>query len=299
MSGAPLDLGFDLAEAQAARDSAIATSMLGNVYYVRMIGGAAQTERTEAPPAPDVLAISPGAKYAALYYGARRSVSLLELGEHARMVKTFAAPAAADQLAVSDTGGAIAIAQDSAAGCSPRGHAVAARRSHAPDARACDAADTGGLRALNVATGEWREVAGRVNVSSVAFLAASDDVVYADEQRGVVALVSGILDQPASRVLLEADARMTSPAAVQSGAGSQIIAAAKDGAIVILDSTAADAKYLNCRCEPTRITRLPGATGLYVLTEFRDGVVWVVDASTPRVLFVPPEKDLARQGLPQ
>jgi hypothetical protein len=295
LSGAAVDVGFEIADAQVTRNSAVVVSTGGAVYFVRIQNGTAQGLPTNVAPHPSAIAISANGSHAALYYRDEGSITILKLNEGAQVDKTAPAPQGADAVAISDDGQALAIAVNTTPGCSPTGRRPGGMRSHAPAHDACAAAGGSGLQVMN-RTGQWSTIAQRAHISSLAFLPSSTDLVYADERRGIVAVVRAVLGQPTTQILLDRDRRMPSPAAVQPGPGLRVVAGSRDGAVAILDTAGGEPTFLTCGCEPTRVAPVRGAHDLYLLNDFAGGIVWMLDAAKSRLLFVPPENDAVAQG---
>lgn len=266
--GPPLALGFDVARAAVAQNNALAVSTDGSVFFARMNDGAVSARPIDAPPSPDSVAISSNAASAALYYRDHGSIALLTLGDQPVVTSTFPAPGALSGLAISDDGKALACIETSDAGST--------------------------LVAIDAASGAPRNIAQAGHIAAAAFLPGTQDVVYADDNAGAVSLVRALLADAVSTPLLAGDERMPAPGAIQpSSSGAQVIVAGpKDGSVGILDLAGGDPVFMNCNCTPGNLARLLSKS-LYVLTEFQDGVIWLLDSSTPRVLFVPPETDSA------
>ena len=164
-----------------AKDSALVVSAQGAVYFVRLQNGIANAQPADVAPQPDGIAISASASYGAVYYREERSIAILKLSDRAQAMKRIVMPGPADAVAISDDGTALAVALNGSPGCSSR-----AMRSHSTVHPGCAGSDATGLRVMNTATGEWRTVAQRSYISSIAFLPSSKDLVYADEKRGLV-----------------------------------------------------------------------------------------------------------------
>ncbi len=271
--GPPLGLGFNVARAAVAQSSALVTSTDGGVFLVRINDGAVSTWPIDAPASPDSMAISSNAAAAALYYRDQGAIALVTLGDQPAVTSTLPAPGAISNLAISDDAKALACTETS------------------------DAGDT--LVAIDAISGAPRNVAQSGHIAAAAFLPGTQDVVYADDNAGAVSLVRGLLADAVSTPLLAGDPRMAGPGALQpSASGSQVIVAGpKDGSVGILDLAGGDPVFLNCNCSPVNLARLISKS-LYVLTEFQDGVLWLLDASAPRILFVPPDADSASGVLP-
>lgn len=263
-----LALGFDVARAAIAQNSALVVSTDGGVFVARMNDGAVSTQAIDAPPTPDYVAVSSSAAFAALYYRDQASIALLTLGDQPAVTTTFPAPGTLSALAISDDGKALVCIETSDSGST--------------------------LVAIDAASGAPRNIAQAGHIPGAAFLPGTEDVVYPDDHAGAVTLVRAVLADATSKPLLAGDERMPAPGAVEpsSSGGQVIVAGPKDGSVGILDLAGADPVFINCKCAPGNLTRLLSRS-LYVLTEFQDGVVWLLDSSTPRVLFVPPDTDSA------
>jgi len=267
--GPPLHLGFDVARAAIAQNVAVAASADGPVFLAQLKDGLASTQAIDTAPAPDAIAISSNGAFAALYYHDQASIAVLALTGGPSVRNAIPAPDAISALVISDDGKALACAQTTDSGA--------------------------GLISIDAAAGTPRNITQAAHIAALTFLPASEDLVYADDAGGAVVLLRGILDAATATSLLTGDQRMPAPGALQPSLnGNQVvIAGPRDGSIAILDLAGADPVFLNCNCTPGNLAGLSSKT-LYVLTGFQDGVVWLLDSSSPpRVLFVPPENDSA------
>jgi DNA-binding beta-propeller fold protein YncE len=131
-------------------------------------------------------------------------------------------------------------------------------------------------------------------VSVLAFAPGSDNLL-ASGPDNTVWLIRQATSNPALAAVAGSGDGIASAAALAftSDGKTGLVANAGNGTIAILDLTTGTTSAIPCACVPAVLDRL-AAPGWFRLNEASDGPLWVLDANSGRILFVPPPADRAR-----
>ncbi len=216
------------------------------------------------PAAPDRIILSPTGAAAALYYRERRAIQVLTgLPGDAILVSgemdLTSLPGLLTAIAVSDPDPAVLVA--------------------AP----------GGLYALDTGNPAPRLIASAENITALAFIENSRDLLLADSRRNEVVLLRDATGA-AERVLLAGERDGVSrPVAVVADGRRRVIAASVRTAL-LLDLDGSPPVSLACNCSISGLHRLKGESA-FRLNAPSDETLFLLDAATaePRIFFVPSE----------
>ena len=271
-TGDPLSLGFLISNAaiSPAQDSALVVKTRPySVALVRASGGDWAAAQLDVPPAPELMAYSPGGSAAALYYRDGLVRILTGLPQAAVVAGTIdlSGLPAVTAMAVSDTGGFVLIAVGQA-------EPVSLFR-----------AAPGSAPSL---IGSYR------SVSSMRLFDGGRQALVADVLANTVYDVADPAGTSVSQVVASAqDGIQGLVAADADSSGRRVFAALSSGTIMIFDRNGGATTAIDCACTPTGLYRLAGPAA-FRLTELSSGPLEVLDANNaPRVVVVPPPAQAA------
>lgn len=217
-------------------------------------------------PGPDLAALSPGGRSAALYYRERGRVEWITglPGETAIAGSVDLMPGGTvTALAISEDAGALLL------GISD---------------------DSGGSVSLVQPGGEPRFLFNLSRAAAIAWLGESRDALIADDLENRVYVIR---DATGAAVALQAagpDEGITRPVAIAASHDGRLVfvANSEPGTLTVLDLSEAGVSAFPCECAPTSLERLAGAS-VFRLTEPSQNPMWLFDgdSSPPRLVFVP------------
>lgn len=227
---------------------------------------------------PDLIAISPSGKAAALFYRQTAQLQVLTgLPQSSVVTSTVdvsGLPNSLDTLAITDDG------QTVLAGFP---------ENPTPDVQ------SGEVFAIPADGTAPRSVLTLGHASSISLLNAtaanpSQDALVSDDAQNILYRITDVANAATVSQVFGTDAQILGPFAVLPAPDNQkFFVVAKSGTIVVLDVNGADPVRLQCSCTPTGLHRLKGTTS-FQLTDSVDGLIWMLDWDplNPRFLFVPP-----------
>ena len=139
------------------------------------------------------------------------------------------------------------------------------------------------------ASGQVQTLATISAAGGMSFIAASDDLLFADQSANTISVVRNVSSAPALQVLSAAG--INQPVAVSASLDKHwaVVANGGDQSLLRVDLTAAGATTkLACACAPTQLSALAGGAGFRV-NALGSGPVWTLDVSgsNAQMLFVP------------
>lgn len=266
--GSPLDLGFSINEAVVAGNGQYALAIAALGRQVRLIR---LTEPVSAAPLPIVgralgVFVSPRGTAAAITTVEGSVVFLTRLTAESPEVVQFPIASRPSALAVTDDGRFI-LAADS---------------------------DTQNLLLVG-RDGSRTSIAAPGHVSALAFRPSAYDAL-ATGPDNTVWWIKTPLSDPSFTPIAGLDDGIQSPAAVafsQDGRRAAVANAGND-TISIVDLQSGVKSSVSCACRPVRLEPL-ASPGFFRVNETSERPLYIVDTSSPRILFVPPASEIRQR----
>lgn len=241
----------------------VAEGESGRLVLLTELAGAPVSRTIEALGNATRIAISPGGAYVAVYSAGEGRVRVAG-GFPAGPAEPEEFPAAGlVELAVSDTGAAVAVIEQAG-----RLDVVALQRA--------------GGRVL-VSTGAY---------GGMAFLHGRDDLLVADRELDTLALVRGVTTGGAAEALANRRDGIAGPREVAVSLDNRYAFVANQATpgVLVVDLEGGAARMIPTDAAPSRLARLRG-NAVFRLTEAEDQPLWLLDAGPPqpRLVFVAAE----------
>jgi len=266
--GAPLTVGIPYANAYVPPGGrfAIVDSSTSPGLFLFAPGAKDLAPLPDLPAKPDLVAFSPQASSAALYFQESGQLftiaGLPDQPQILQRMDTSNLPGPIAALAVNDSGTLLLAAL---------------------------AQDAGGGVFLLTPEGNSRNLIPSATAASLAFLPDRSDALVLTSAPGEVYLATDLNGAEQIRLLIAVapDAEALTGAAL-SPDGNFLMTATAAGSVTLTNLADQSSRTITCPCQPDGMVRLGGAA-LFRLTAGAAGPIWILDATDaePRIVFVP------------